>query len=297
MRTIKQIFAALMLVTTISANAQKVMLYKNGVVVKEYAANEIEQVRFLTGQPNVLVEASSTSKKQDYVAAASPKLVVENDRLTFTDNTNSVFFSKDEKIALLGGYSLSLGAQSEDDYYSTFSSSHAVQFADEISVYAVDVKNDRLAVTEIDSKQVPANTGVLIKSSAASALYKYIASATSVENNLLLPSGDDGISASAMDAANTKFYRLTMHNGTQIGFWWGAENGAAFNLAANKAYLAVPSASLAKSFVWFEKDDEDAINVVNADAAKDAIYNLSGQRMNRLQKGINISNNKKIVVR
>lgn len=45
---------------------------------------------------------------------------------------------------------------------------------------------------------------------------------------------------------NCLFYRLTMHKGTTIGFYWGAENGAAFKPGANKAYLAVPTAQAAK---------------------------------------------------
>lgn len=254
------------------------------------------------GEDITMVQASSYNKVAELPLQNNPKLVIGATELLFTDGTNSTQFSADERVVLrvqkiLGVYNLSTGAQSGDDYYGTFSSSHAVQFSDEAIVYAVNVNDGNLIVTEVTSKQVPANTGVLVKSTTNSATYSFIASAASIENNLLRPSGDAGITAANMDAANTKFYRLTMHNGTQIGFWWGAENGAAFNLAANKAYLAVPSVSLAKSFMWFEKDDEDAINVVNADAAKDAIYNLSGQRMNRLQKGINISNNKKIVVR
>ena len=40
---------------------------------------------------------------------------------------------------------------------------------------------------------------------------------------------------------NCLFYRLTMHNGTDIGFWWGAAGGGAFQPGAHKAYLAVPT--------------------------------------------------------
>ena len=59
---------------------------------------------------------------------------------------------------------------------------------------------------------------------------------------------------------NCKFYRLTMHKGTTIGFYWGAENGAAFTPGANKAYLAVPTAQAAKMSGFAFDDTTTGIN-------------------------------------
>lgn len=61
---------------------------------------------------------------------------------------------------------------------------------------------------------------------------------------------------------NCLFYRLTMHKGTTIGFYWGAENGAAFKPGANKAYLAVPAAQAAKMFGFAFDSTTTGINGV-----------------------------------
>ena len=44
-------------------------------------------------------------------------------------------------------------------------------------------------------------------------------------------------------------------------------------------------------------EDPDGIETVNVNVNDNIIYNLSGQRMSKLQKGINIVNGKKIAIR
>ena len=118
--------------------------------------------------------------------------------------------------------------------------------------------------------------------------------------NLLKASGDAGITAANMDEADTKFYRLTMHNGTTIGFWWGAESGAAFDLAANKAYLAVPTGATAPSFLWFDSETTDISEKVIVKSEKFAtapVFNLKGQRVMNPTKGLYIMNGRKVVIK
>jgi hypothetical protein len=60
-----------------------------------------------------------------------------------------------------------------------------------------------------------------------------------------------------------------MHNpatDNKIGFWWGAANGAAFDIAANKAYFAVPTGASAKEGFTFE-DTTTGINGIEEIAA------------------------------
>ena len=118
-------------------------------------------------------------------------------------------------------------------------------------------------------------------------------------DNLLKPSGDAGITAANMTVANTKFYRLTMHDGTELGFWWGAASGAAFDLGAHKAYLAVPDAVAVKGFSLFSDDDTDAISQIEDETMRNGdnekIFNLAGQRLSKMQRGINIVNGKKYI--
>jgi len=66
---------------------------------------------------------------------------------------------------------------------------------------------------------------------------------------------------------------------------------------ANRAYLTVPGSEV-KAF-FFNAEDATSINeelrIKNEELNEGAIYNLAGQRVGRMQKGINIINGKKIL--
>lgn len=123
---------------------------------------------------------------------------------------------------------------------------------------------------------------------------------TEIAGNMLKASGDAGKSAVEMNEANTSFYRLTMHNDETIGFYWGADNGAAFTIAANKAYMAVPDGAGARiaGFNLFENEGEataiENVKTIDTDAP---VFNLNGQRVNGNAKGLLIKNGKKFMNR
>ena len=189
----------------------------------------------------------------------------------------------------------------EGNYYGTYSNSCAFVVPAGLNVSAVGVDEGKLVVTNYATGDVvKANTGVMVSATTAGDKTVTLSSETGTEKagNLLKPSGDTGISAANMDEADTKFYRLTMHGGTEIGFWWGAASGAAFDLTANKAYLAVPNGSMAREGFWFNDEDVTAIDAVKVQTvAKGDYYNLAGQRVAQPTKGLYIVNGKKVIVK
>ena len=190
----------------------------------------------------------------------------------------------------------------EGNYYGTYSNSKAFVVPADLTVSEINIDDSKLAITNYDEGDiVPANTGVMVSSTTSgNHTITLAAGGTSVlgANNKLYPSGDAGITAANMTADNTKFYRLTMHNGTKIGFWWGAAGGAAFDLAANKAYLAIPNASEARAGLWFGEEDVTAIETVKAqNVAKGEYFNLAGQRVAQPTKGLYIVNGRKVIVK
>ena len=187
--------------------------------------------------------------------------------------------------------------------YGTYSNSQSFVVTDDIVVSEVGILDGKLVVDSYDTGDVvPANTGVMV-AALAGGNYNVTLSAeagTSVlgSDNMLKPSGDAGITAATMTAADTKFYRLTMHDGTKIGFWWGATSGAAFDLAAHKAYLAIPNASLSREGLWFGEESVTAIETVKAQTvAKGEYFNLAGQRVAQPTKGLYIVNGRKAIVK
>ena len=129
--------------------------------------------------------------------------------------------------------------------------------------------------------------------------------------NMLFSTGDgrgnSGYSLTAEDMAaahfeGTKFYKLSIYN-NKIGFFWGADKGAAFNYTKpHKAYLAVPPESISNSQSisgFFFDDTTDIREVQGESVAEDATYSISGIRLDgkKLSKGIYIINGKKVVVK
>jgi len=92
--------------------------------------------------------------------------------------------------------------------------------------------------------------------------------------------------AESIEAAGK--YILAKPEGEPAGFY-KATTGT---IKAGKAYLEV--ASDVKAFI-FGADDATGINAVEKASENGPIYNIAGQRLNKMQKGINIVNGKKVL--
>ena len=248
---------------------------------------------------------SGTLTKTDKVYTFTPSS--PNSEITITNSGSGTFRIDKVKISVAEPATITLAAACTDGngmYYGTYSKGTAFVVPADLTVSEITIVDNKLQVNDYETGAiVPANTGVMVSSATAGEHTVALASGgTSVlgDNNMLKASGDDGKTAAQMDAENTLFYRLTMHNGTTIGYYWGAENGAAFAIAANKAYLAVP-ASAAAQLRGFTFDDVATsitdINTTDNTKGDNAIYNLSGQRVTEGYKGIVIRNGKKYLVK
>lgn len=195
--------------------------------------------------------------------------------------------------SLANEISLALVAKSNDTYYATFSSACACEFVG-AEVFTVNVEGENIVLNEVASKQVPANTGVLVKSTANAVTVTRLESAPAIEGtNLLKP-------ASEKMTEGFKFYKLAYDNykeKTGLGFYWGAAEGGAFTVKPGLAYLAVPQAQAANVKGFSFDGTQTGINGVEATTAKGAIYNLNGQRVEKAQRGIYIQNGKKFIVK
>ena len=72
-----------------------------------------------------------------------------------------------------------------------------------------------------------------------------------------------------------------------------------FTLGANRAYFVIDNGTEVKNFILNFGDEDDATAIMTIDneqqATEGAIYNIAGQRISKMQKGINIVNGKKIL--
>lgn len=187
-------------------------------------------------------------------------------------------------------------------YYGTYSSTESFVAPTDVTVSEISLEDGKLVLHDFTTGSlIPANTGVLVSSETAGT--KTLTQATGGSSilgtaNCLRPTGA-GITADDMAVidAGCKFYRLTMHNGTDIGFWWGAADGAAFDVAPNKAYLALPATAAVRSgYSW--TDETTGIGAVLSETENNGIvYDLQGRRVSKPASGLYIKNGKKVVVK
>ncbi len=148
---------------------------------------------------------------------------------------------------------------------------------------------------------IPAGTAVVLNGPQGKYDFKVVNDETVAPANNLLR----GFDAPHLTEGGDIYYKLTVKNDI-VGFYWGEENGEAFESGEHKAYLAIPAgASNAKFFVLGTAGDlvsedggfVDGINEVTASDSKNEYFNLNGTRVNSLRKGIYIVGSKKVVIK
>lgn len=194
-------------------------------------------------------------------------------------------------------------------YYRTFSSTKAFKVPADLTVSEIAVIDGELLVDDYkEGDVVAANTGVMLWSLEQK---EFTVDITTEEgttilgaDNMLRPSGDAGITAADMAAKDAKciFYRLTTNKDDVLCYCWGAADGAAFALDANKAYLAVPTETAqgikAYSFGGNGTTAIDKITDTISAKAERKVYNLQGQRVSGTPApGLYIVNGKKVVIK
>lgn len=170
----------------------------------------------------------------------------------------------------------------------TFCANVPVRVPDGIEAYAAKVYGDKMTLTKIESGEIPANKGVIIKGAEGSVVeFTQIASASDIDTDLV------GVtSATTMTAGD---YVLYNDNGTAE-----FRRVTASELAANKAYL--PASKLpaeSRGFSIGFDDGTTGIKTINTQTSinDNVYYNLAGQRVNTPTKGLYILNGRKVLVK
>ena len=171
--------------------------------------------------------------------------------------------------------------------YATFCSTNALDFSDDskFSAWQITGTSGSTITFEQITGTVAAETGVLLKGSAFGIItIPVAASGSTLSSNLLV-----GITTPT-DVTAGQYYGLSGDKFVKVG---------AGTVPAGKALLPASAVgSSIKAFNFVFEDDPDGINSIdNGELTIDnaAIYNLAGQRLSKMQKGINIVNGKKIL--
>ena len=172
--------------------------------------------------------------------------------------------------------------------YATYVPKKDVDFTDsKVEAFAV-TKSERDGYVHLTpASEVPAGEAVLVKADKGAYVLNAAASApATLEGNLLVAAETDVI-------ADGSQYILAKEENKEAGFYKATIGST---IAAGKGYLQLNGFNV-KTF-YFEGDGETSINeelrVKNEESAA-AIYNLAGQHISKMQKGVNIVSGKKIM--
>ena len=167
-----------------------------------------------------------------------------------------------------------------------YDATNAWELNGDAQAYIGALNGSSIRLTEIDD--IPAGTAVVI----SGAYYNKLAAASTTadtEGNVLL--GSDGTIS-----GGEGIYALAIKNDV-VGFY---PVDSSVTIPAGKAYLEyTPSSGSGevKGFTFVFDEDATSIQAINngQQTTDGAIYNLAGQRLQKMQKGINIINGKKVL--
>lgn len=176
----------------------------------------------------------------------------------------------------------------------TYSSPFPVVLPKEVDAYIAVSAGETIVLKKITGA-LPKNTGVILSAEEAK---DYIPTACTTEEVASIDAGNKLVASTgnAIDAS-TQAYVLAKTTDNKAVFKILSSNTDDRALAQYKAYLNLTGSLAAKLAISFNNNVTAISNATLAQEKTSSIYDLSGRKSNKLQKGIYIVNGKKIIVK
>lgn len=233
-------------------------------------------------------------------ATNSDGMFVGCTKLPNWDGTTDATHANTGASGYLNKVKVTANSDGAGNYWATYyNGTHSFKADANTTVYQAKVNGtkDAVKLTEVTSKEIPADKGVVLKSTASSIILSVATTTTTYSDNDLL--GTDVALATPANA-----YCLsneTTGSARGVGFYlYTPSNGA--TIPAHRAYLVVAGGpSNARGFLGFGDDDNSTgiglpeAAVIEADGP---VYDLSGRRVaGQPVKGIYVKNGKKLIIK
>ena len=168
--------------------------------------------------------------------------------------------------------------------------------------YINGIENKELAEVTLGSNNgsfIPCGCPVILRGTPGSTVTlkgkKKSVDGETFDDNMLR--GTDEEESCELADADYLYYQLSAKDG-EIGFYWGAEEGAPFTNGAHKAFLALTPDQAAQAPAFFFNGTATSITSVTTNVMivlNAPMYNLSGQRVDKSYRGIVIQNGVKVI--
>ena len=206
-----------------------------------------------------------------------------------TKNVADGCYASLRSVTLVKPYSVNLSSTANVNNVATFSANERVEVSNDVSVCTVTVSGEKATLHATSSNAVPANQGVILRSSTATSATLYAVNATEEQTNTELTEFSNNRLQPQVEAGRPEAGENTLYVFTK-----DTENNAVFKLldisgspfAANKAFLSVPAGSL--SILRLGSDDVQtgiSFESVSENENQPELYDLFGRKVTKTVPG------------
>jgi len=187
------------------------------------------------------------------------------------------------------------------DKWGTFIAPFAVDLPSGVEAYTVTgISGTSLVKVPVETT-IPANTPVVLNNTTGADVSETFYGAQRTADSYTVGNLTGVYTAAtipASDGDHVRYVLQTPTSGVNEGVQAFYKVASDFTATPNRCYLSVPSEAAVKA-AFFELGDADAISDVRSkmEDGRSEIFNLAGQRLNKAQKGVNIVNGKKVLVK
>jgi hypothetical protein len=241
---------------------------------------------------NIGVVKNGTSISSDFVRGDGSKMTN-----CFNTSTNDTKVTSGELAYKLGAaFSQIIGTDAypvfgnapvsyvgEEGYATMFDTTTGYELNGDVEAYTATLGGDKTWIKLTEVENVPAGTPVILKGT----YYNKVAKDLEPLNIL------NELKGAAVDTEATgSQYVLAKPENEEVGFYQATTG----TIKAGKAFLELSDYPYVKAF-FFAEEDATAINgpTPNPSLYGGEVYNLAGQKLSKLQKGINIVGGKKVL--
>lgn len=195
---------------------------------------------------------------------------------------------------------------SDKGYATFYDSKHSYELPEGIKAYIVTAATPDALTYEKLNSALTAGTAVMLvsddKKGGEITLKSFKGeSAYYIPVNLLKGSDEATVTTANEDSW---FYKLCFGpSNTQFaktfGWFWGATDGAAFQIEGHRAWLAIPKTGIsAPAFSYSLEGETTGISTLNDERGTvNAVYDLQGRKVANPKKGLYIHNNKTVIIK